>query len=375
MFVPYGDPSPMHYRKLVLDEGEYGIGLLTNSLELGCDCLGEIAYLDGVVNDNDGTADRHAERHLPARRGPRHRLEAHRLPHRLRRSPPDAPHGHLQHRHRRQLRVRLLLVPVPGRHDRVRGQALRRDLQRRRRGRATARVRRHRRPRRLRPAPPALLQRPAGHGGRRHRQPRLRGHPDRAMPEGPGNPVGNAWRAEGSPHRGRDHGQARGRPARGPLLEDRQRERHQLPRPARRLQARCPSTRHQAVRPPRLGGRQARAVHVPPALGHRLRQGRAVRHRRLPEPVGGRRRPARLRRAGTEPHRHRRGALVHLRHQPRRPPRGLAGHAGPPDRLQAAPGRLLRRQPGPRQPPARRRPLPSRTELKSQKPNSTSSIN
>ena len=46
----------MHYRKLVLDEGEYGIGLLTNSLELGCDCLGEIAYLDGVVNDNDGKA-------------------------------------------------------------------------------------------------------------------------------------------------------------------------------------------------------------------------------------------------------------------------------------------------------------------------------
>ena len=54
MFVPYGDPSPTHYRKMVLDEGEYGIGLLTNSLELGCDCLGEIRYLDGVVNDNHG---------------------------------------------------------------------------------------------------------------------------------------------------------------------------------------------------------------------------------------------------------------------------------------------------------------------------------
>jgi primary-amine oxidase len=56
MFVPYGDPSPTHYRKLVLDEGEYGIGLLTNSLELGCDCLGEIRYLEGVVNDNEGHA-------------------------------------------------------------------------------------------------------------------------------------------------------------------------------------------------------------------------------------------------------------------------------------------------------------------------------
>ena len=56
MFVPYGDPAPTQYRKLVLDEGEYGIGLLTNSLELGCDCLGDIRYLDGVVNDNDGKA-------------------------------------------------------------------------------------------------------------------------------------------------------------------------------------------------------------------------------------------------------------------------------------------------------------------------------
>jgi primary-amine oxidase len=54
MFVPYGDPSPTHYRKMVLDEGEYGIGLLTNSLERGCDCLGEIRYLDAFVNDNDG---------------------------------------------------------------------------------------------------------------------------------------------------------------------------------------------------------------------------------------------------------------------------------------------------------------------------------
>jgi primary-amine oxidase len=56
MFVPYGDPAPTHYRKLVLDEGEYGVGMMTNSLELGCDCLGEIRYLEGVVNDNDGGA-------------------------------------------------------------------------------------------------------------------------------------------------------------------------------------------------------------------------------------------------------------------------------------------------------------------------------
>jgi primary-amine oxidase len=56
MFIPYGDPRPTHYRKNVFDMGEYGIGVLTNSLELGCDCLGEIRYFDAWVNDNDGKA-------------------------------------------------------------------------------------------------------------------------------------------------------------------------------------------------------------------------------------------------------------------------------------------------------------------------------
>jgi primary-amine oxidase len=56
MFIPYGDPAPTHYRKNVFDMGEYGVGMMTNSLELGCDCLGEIRYFDGIVNDNDGGA-------------------------------------------------------------------------------------------------------------------------------------------------------------------------------------------------------------------------------------------------------------------------------------------------------------------------------
>jgi primary-amine oxidase len=56
MFVPYGDPAPTHARKMVLDEGEVGIGLLTNTLSLGCDCVGAIAYLDGIVNDETGSA-------------------------------------------------------------------------------------------------------------------------------------------------------------------------------------------------------------------------------------------------------------------------------------------------------------------------------
>ncbi|CAF1159142.1 unnamed protein product [Adineta steineri] len=56
MWVPYGDGSPAHNFKNAFDVGEVGIGILTNSLVLGCDCLGEIRYLDGIVNNNQGQA-------------------------------------------------------------------------------------------------------------------------------------------------------------------------------------------------------------------------------------------------------------------------------------------------------------------------------
>jgi primary-amine oxidase len=54
MYVPYGDPAPTHQFKNVFDMGEYGIGWLANPLKLGCDCVGDITYFDGVVNDQDG---------------------------------------------------------------------------------------------------------------------------------------------------------------------------------------------------------------------------------------------------------------------------------------------------------------------------------
>jgi primary-amine oxidase len=56
MVVPYGDPRPTYFHRNAFDVGEYGIGCLANSLELGCDCLGEIRYLDAVVNDSRGGA-------------------------------------------------------------------------------------------------------------------------------------------------------------------------------------------------------------------------------------------------------------------------------------------------------------------------------
>src|SRR4051794_24274413 len=55
MVVPYGDPRPTQYRKNAFDVGEYGIGALANSLELGCDCLGEIRYMDAHLVGTAGT--------------------------------------------------------------------------------------------------------------------------------------------------------------------------------------------------------------------------------------------------------------------------------------------------------------------------------
>jgi primary-amine oxidase len=56
MVVPYGDPGERFYRKNAFDIGEYGIGMLANSLLLGCDCLGEIHYFDFPLVDSQGNA-------------------------------------------------------------------------------------------------------------------------------------------------------------------------------------------------------------------------------------------------------------------------------------------------------------------------------
>ncbi len=54
MVVPYRDPTSDHYRRTAFDVGEWGLGFMTTSLARGCDCLGEIAYLDAVLHDSRG---------------------------------------------------------------------------------------------------------------------------------------------------------------------------------------------------------------------------------------------------------------------------------------------------------------------------------
>lgn len=55
MVVPYGCPEPPHHQKQAFDVREYGMGLMTNSLRLGCDCKGIIQYLNRVISDQQGT--------------------------------------------------------------------------------------------------------------------------------------------------------------------------------------------------------------------------------------------------------------------------------------------------------------------------------
>jgi primary-amine oxidase len=54
MVVPYADPSPVRFWQNYFDAGEYLFARYTNSLQLGCDCLGEIHYFDATLADELG---------------------------------------------------------------------------------------------------------------------------------------------------------------------------------------------------------------------------------------------------------------------------------------------------------------------------------
>lgn len=53
MTVPYGDPRAPFHRKQAFDLGDCGFGVNANQLNLGCDCLGVIKYLDTLRINRD----------------------------------------------------------------------------------------------------------------------------------------------------------------------------------------------------------------------------------------------------------------------------------------------------------------------------------
>ena len=166
--VPTATRTPSGFRKNAFDVGEYGMGMCANSLELGCDCLGLIHYFDVPPVRQPRRAADDQERDLHARGGLRHPLEAHRPPAAGRaRGAPLAPARDLVDLHRRELRVRLLLVPLSGRQHPARGEADRHPARSAHRAGREAAVRHAGRAAALRPEPPALLQRPARLGRRR----------------------------------------------------------------------------------------------------------------------------------------------------------------------------------------------------------------
>jgi primary-amine oxidase len=54
MVVPYADPAPTRFWQNYFDCGEYMFARYADSLQLGCDCLGDIHYVDAVIADDFG---------------------------------------------------------------------------------------------------------------------------------------------------------------------------------------------------------------------------------------------------------------------------------------------------------------------------------
>ena len=303
------------------------MGPMANALELGCDCLGEIRYRDADLVELARRADPPGERHLPARGGRRHPLEAHRR-RRRRRGAARPPLRRLVHLHRRQLRVRLLLVPRPGRLARLRGQAHRHPAHDRGRSPGTAG------PHSTEVAPGlaapnhqhflcARLDMDVDGTANRVVEVEWRARPARARTTRTARSSARVARC--SPARPARSG---GEPAGGPPLARGVGGAHEPHGPRRRRTSSCPArtSRPRRTRTPASCG--ARASSTQHLWVTPQRAGRALSRRATTRTSTRRRRPAALDGEGPLARRRGRRALVRLRRPPRAAPGGLAGDAG-----------------------------------------------
>ena len=123
MVVPYGDPGEQYYRKNAFDIGEYGLGMLANSLALGCDCLGVIYYFDFPLVDSRGNVTPLKNAVCLHEERLRNSLEAHRLANGTIGSSAVPPAVGFVHCDGGELRIWILLVFLSGWVHPVRDQA------------------------------------------------------------------------------------------------------------------------------------------------------------------------------------------------------------------------------------------------------------
>ena len=348
--IPYADTNPTVVFKNAFDIGEYGLGPYVNSLSLGCDCLGEIRYLDAVVHDSQGRAQTignaicvHEEdtgilwKHYDWRSGATDVRRARRLV-----ISSIATVGNYEY----GLYWYLALDGSIAFEAKLTGVL------------HTAGVAAGEQP-----GSATLVAPGVSAGFHQHffcarldldidgERNALSEVDSVADPPGPANPHGQSFSVRETPLASELAAQRADRPARGPALARLEPGARQPHGPAGRLRARPGRERRPDGRRG-LRVRASRHLHDAPPVGHALPPRRALPGRRVPQPARRRRRAAALdgRRSLARGHGYR--PLVRVRLAPRAAPRGLARDAGRHLRLPAAAGRLLRPQPRTRRAPA-----------------------
>ncbi len=355
MVVPYGTTAPTHDWKNAFDAGEWGMGRFVNSLALGCDCLGEIVYLDAVMATERGGASTVSQA-----------ICLHEEDFGILWKHQDLHSGTTEVRRNR--RFVISSIYTVGNYEYAFYWYLYLDGTIELEVKLTGIMQTMAVAEGSPPAQSVMIAPELAAPLHQHlfnvRLDVCIDGPDNsvyevdveAMPAGPDNPRNNAMTTvetllgtEQAAQRLIDPTRSRTWRIVNPSVTNR------LGRPvAYKL---LPGAWPTLLAGEDAAGAAACRLRHPPPLGHALRRGRVPGRRALRQPEHRRRRAPRVDRDGPTRGRHRRGRVVHLRRHPRAPPRGLAGHAGRAHRLQPRPRGVLRSQPGPR-PPAERRPLP-----------------
>ena len=360
MVVPYGDPR-FRYWQAYFDTGEYLVGKWVNSLELGCDCLGEIAYLDAVVCGETGEP-----------REVRNAICVHEEDFGILWKHTDIFNGSAQSR--RQRRLVVSYFTTVGNYDYGFYWYFYLDGTIECEVKMTGIVFTAAHPGGDHPYSTEVAP---GLGAPVHQHlfnARLDMSVDglanaveevdvTGLPIGPDNPYGNAIAQRVTRLSSEAMAARSGDASRGRVWRVVSTTSVEPVRPADRVHA-APGAGAVPARRPRLAAGGAGGLRLPRPVGDPLRPGAAVPGRGLREPEPGRRRAARVHRGGPGHRRPGHRRVAHVRADARRADRGLAGDAGHQDRLHAQADRLLRPQPHARRARAVRALPPESCHLK-----------